>query len=100
MGKMHFACVRTEAKCILDRCVRQRQACRGMVQTKEVKEIMSPGELTIRLDRCWVPRGSVGRQLDRLQQIRASATGERRGKKRLFAAGRQLGAVPGRGGET
>ena len=67
MGKMHFACVRTETKCRLDRCVRQRQACGGMVETKEVKEIMSPGELTIRLDKCRVARDSLVQQIGSLQ---------------------------------
>ncbi len=42
-----FACIRAEAKCGLDGRFRQRQARRSMVVAKDVKEVMSPGQLAV-----------------------------------------------------
>ena len=44
-----------------------------MVEAKEVKRVMSVGELAIRLEKRWVTRDSLVQQIGRLEQVCSSA---------------------------
>src|SRR5437868_412472 len=46
-----FACIRAKAKCRLNGCFCQGQPCRSMVEAKEVKQVMSMGDLAVRLEK-------------------------------------------------
>src|SRR5437870_1116910 len=44
-----------------------------MVKTREVKLVMSPGELTIRIEKRWIARDGLVQQIDCLTEIRHPA---------------------------
>src|SRR6266576_2776307 len=55
-----------------------------MVGPKEIKRVMSPGELAVRIDKRWVSRNGLVQQIDRLQQILSLSAG--RPQKKILGA--------------
>src|SRR5439155_25639297 len=87
-----FACIRAEAKCRFDSRFRQRQARRSMVMAEDVEEVMSPGELTVPLEKRWVSRDSLVQQISRLQQLLLPTNATARRQKKIFGASVEIEA--------
>src|SRR4029450_7336680 len=88
-GQVHFTCIGTEAKRRLDRCFSQRQARRRAIKAIEVKVVMSPGQLAIHLEKGWVMRNSLVKEIGSVQQIFFVASVvtiacNNRGQKKIF----------------
>src|SRR5437867_12444442 len=71
--EMRFTIIWTKAKCGLNGCFCWRQPRRSMVKSREVKLVMSPGELTIRIEKRSIARHSLVQQIDCLTEIRHPA---------------------------
>src|SRR5881227_4435857 len=69
MRQMRFTRIWMKAKRPLDGRLRQREARRGMVEAKEIKLVVSVGELTVGLKKRGIACDSLVQQLDRLKQI-------------------------------
>src|SRR5437773_1745089 len=84
--EMCVACIGTEANRGRDRGFCHGQAIRSMVVAKEVKYIMSIGELAIRFEKGRIMRDCLVQQADRLQQIRSCFNTKARGEDKVLAA--------------
>src|SRR5262245_2074995 len=67
--KVHFTCIRAESNRRFERRVRQCQARGRMIMAKDVEQIMSPNELTVRLQKGRISRDGLVQQISRQQQI-------------------------------
>src|SRR4029453_822036 len=69
MRQVRFTRICTKAKRALDCRLRQRAACRRMVEAKEIELVVSIGELTVRLEKGGIPCEGLVQQVDCLKQI-------------------------------
>src|SRR4029453_14638007 len=70
-----------------------------MVEAKEVKQIMSVGELAVRLEKRWVTRDGLVQQISCLQQFRSRGTAKACQKNKFSASVKiEGGNVARRGG--
>src|SRR4029450_8768180 len=61
-----------------------------MVVAKQVKEVVSPGELAIRIEKRWITRDSLIQQLGPLEQISFIVAAKGRVQKKILGARVQI----------
>jgi hypothetical protein len=79
--EVRCTCIRTKANCRLNGCLPLRPAVQEYVQPKEVKRVMSVGELAVSLEKRWVTPDGFVQQVSCRQQSRSCGTAKACQKK-------------------